>query len=193
MASASRIDDHPIDSPILNGPRIPLTPPPAPDGGLVWALSDLWRSLLAFISKYIPPIWSFFVYEIPGYNHESQEHDNWCYAAVGSSISKFYDKNSSWDQCKIVNTATNRTDCCGGTFNEEGCNQVGYLHHSKDIGSLDITGTFDKQDVGAASFSDIESSVFKDRPVAVRHNYKKGFYKGGHFTVIVGTNRFLNS
>jgi len=211
----NRTDDPSFHSSILNRPRIPITPPPAPQDGQIWTLgrsllkllSDLWGLISKSIGIITPPFSFINVYDIPGYNHEEQQHQNWCYAAVGASISKFYDPKSPWDQCNIVNELLGRNDCCEPFpyYEISSRNQPGDLASGipPSKGSLIITKTYWKKFTHvkettnvpqAYSFEAIWDAVLADEPVAIRHYYNVvGKYVGGHFTVISGANRITGT
>ncbi len=37
------------------------------------------------------------------YERQDQEQTQWCWAAVAASVAKYYDAETSWKQCTIVN------------------------------------------------------------------------------------------
>jgi hypothetical protein len=43
---------------------------------------------------------------------EHQCRTEWCWAAVATSVSKFYPDNSQATQCTVANATLNRNDCC---------------------------------------------------------------------------------
>ncbi|MCK1275632.1 C39 family peptidase [Bradyrhizobium sp. 61] len=48
----------------------------------------------------------------PDFTMQHQCHINWCWAAVASSISRYYDETSTFTQCRIADLELNRHDCC---------------------------------------------------------------------------------
>lgn len=111
------------------------------------------------------------------YWQETQEQDQWCWAAVTVSVSKFYDPASSWTQCSLVNAELNRDDCCwdGGS---SGCNRPWTLE-----APLSETNNLNWTDGSAAVFPDIAAEINNRRLLGCRIGWASG---GGHFVVIHG-------
>jgi hypothetical protein len=107
-----------------------------------------------------------------------QEQTNWCWAAVSSSVSRFYDMASTWDQCKVANSALSRNDCCGaGAANL--CNIRWCL-----AAALTATGNLRGQMLRRSlTFAEIRAEIARNSPVGSRVEWRGG---GGHFQAIVG-------
>lgn len=111
---------------------------------------------------------------------QPQLETNWCWAAVSTSISAFYNAATRWTQCLVANAALPRTDCCSAPANSDPtlCNKPWYL----DI-ALQVTSNF-RQVLGAPlSFGALQTEINNSRPVGCRIGWSGG---GGHFVAIVG-------
>lgn len=111
---------------------------------------------------------------------QPQQETNWCWAAVSTSISAFYNALTVWTQCLVANTALPRTDCCSAPANSDPtlCNKPWYL----DI-ALQVTNNF-RQMIGAPlSFAALQTEINNSQPVGCRIGWTGG---GGHFVAIVG-------
>jgi peptidoglycan hydrolase-like protein with peptidoglycan-binding domain len=108
---------------------------------------------------------------------QAQQQSNWCWAAVSSSVSHFYDPASSWTQCKVANAQLGRTDCCGGGASGP-CNVYGYL----DLGLTEV-GHFDHLQAGTTTFAVLQSEIIGSRPLGIRVAWSGG---GAHFVTAIG-------
>ncbi len=59
------------------------------------------------------------------FNIQRQEYPYWCWAAVTSSVSQFFNKDSLWTQCKVA-SACKESSCCGSDAAPK-CYQPHYL------------------------------------------------------------------
>jgi hypothetical protein len=115
---------------------------------------------------------------------ELQCHQFWCWAAVASSVSKYYDKKSTFEQCTIANIELDRTDCCDVPCHQDDVdfdrpntlgsplNEVGCLHSW--IRKSEHLRTIDRE------------ITKKERPVCLRTVWSDG---EAHFVAIVGVDR----
>lgn len=112
---------------------------------------------------------------------QHQLQTEWCWAAVSTSVSHYFDSSSTWTQCGVVNAELRQTTCCanGGS---NACNQPWYLQNA-----LTRTGNLASTS-GAAAFSSIDSEIDSGRPVCARIGWSGG---GGHFVAIVGYDEAL--
>jgi Papain-like cysteine protease AvrRpt2 len=112
---------------------------------------------------------------------QHQLQTNWCWAAVSTSVSHYYDSSSTWTQCAVANAELGQTTCCanGGS---SACNQSWYLDKA-----LARTGNFVSWS-GPADFSSVDTEIDAGRPVGVRIGWSGG---GGHFVVIAGYDEAL--
>lgn len=110
---------------------------------------------------------------------EPQEQTNWCWAAVGVSVARFYDPAHSQSQCELASVALDRNDCCSdGAADLTKCNQPWYLDRV-----LNINGNLESKRTESMSFTDVQAEVGADSPVGCRIGWFGG---GGHFAVITG-------
>jgi hypothetical protein len=54
---------------------------------------------------------------------EHQQQTNWCWSATSVSIARFYNPQTGWTQCSLVNAEFGRNDCCGAAASGAACNQ----------------------------------------------------------------------
>src|SRR5688572_7905789 len=64
--------------------------------------------------------------ELP-FQVEPQMQTQWCWAAVASSISKFYDSASAWTQCSVANAQLAKNVCCDPQAAQGECNKQSRL------------------------------------------------------------------
>lgn len=106
---------------------------------------------------------------------QHQTQTNWCWAAVSTSVNKFYHPSSTWTQCKVVNAELGQSTCCnnGGT---SACNQPWYLNNA-----LQRVGDLKSWQAGSVAYSTVVAEVNGSRPLGVRIGWSGG---GGHFVVL---------
>jgi hypothetical protein len=126
------------------------------------------------------PIWSTGTAERRrslGFTMQHQLQTNWCWSAVSTSVSRFYNPASPWTQCSLANTELGETACCadGST---DACNRDWYLDRA-----LSRVGNLQSWSGAAAPLSEIEHEVNAGRPLGVRIGWEGG---GGHFVVLAG-------
>ncbi len=112
---------------------------------------------------------------------QRQQQDQWCWAAVVASVSRFFDPNSNWTQCSLANAAFNRNDCCGSGFSD--CNRAYDTEKA-----LSITGNLQSSS-GPITLTDIAQEIDAVRPICVRIEWIGG---GTHAVVIDGYNMAMN-
>jgi hypothetical protein len=110
-------------------------------------------------------------------NISAQTESNWCWAAVSSSVSSFYNAASAWSQCLIANSAFSRNDCCAGGASTT-CNQQFYLERA-----LSITQNLKSFLQRSITFAEIQAEIGLRAPVGTRVLWNGG---GGHFQAICG-------
>jgi hypothetical protein len=112
---------------------------------------------------------------IPNFLMQSQEATQWCWAAVSSSTSRFFNSASPWTQCQIVNKQLVRTDCCSNKTSGN-CNRPNRL----DLG-LTITGNYNGSRSGGLTLIDLKPTIKNRRPIHI--HLSSGV---GHFVAITG-------
>lgn len=114
------------------------------------------------------------------FNIQPQEVNFWCWAAVASSVSRFYNPTSPWTQCAVANASLPPagTDCCINKASP-GCNRLWKLEIA-----LARTGNFQGMKSGAASVGEVTVSI-RDRhaPLGCGILWADGT---GHFVVLHG-------
>ena len=108
---------------------------------------------------------------------QHQQETSWCWSAVTTSTSIYYNQNSSWTQCKLVNDAFGLTTCCqdGGSSQ---CNRPWYLGNA-----LSITGNFDHMVSSPQTLDVVQAQANEARPLGVGIGWRHG---GGHAVALVG-------
>jgi hypothetical protein len=105
--------------------------------------------------------------------------DQWCWAAVTTSLDHHYRPASALTQCALVNTQLNRADCCvNGTSAQ--CNRPASLNVA-----LNSVGLLKGLVNAPLSFEDARSQIDNRRPVACRVTWPGGS-SVGHFVVLCG-------
>lgn len=117
---------------------------------------------------------------------EKQLKDNWCWAAVSSSIANFYDGDSGWTQCRIANAHLGKTVCCGSAAISAECDEPSRLHEA-----LGVIGIFVRMDRSPPEgsgpglpFTAIQQEINANRIIATRVGWHGS--GGGHFQAIAG-------
>jgi hypothetical protein len=109
------------------------------------------------------------------YPLNKQAQDKWCWAAVATSVDRYFDPGSALSQCEVAGEVLDRGCCPDG----EKCNQVESLDKA--------LSKFDRLDglasASALSFTEIQQQIDNRMPVCVRVEWRGG---GGHFVVITG-------
>jgi hypothetical protein len=108
---------------------------------------------------------------------QAQLQSNWCWSAVTTSVSHFFNGGSAWTQCSLASTELGLA-CCPVGSNPGGCNVPWYLDRA-----LQQTNNFNRIVAGAAAFTDVETEINSTRPLGVRIAWLGG---GGHFVSITG-------
>jgi Papain-like cysteine protease AvrRpt2 len=111
---------------------------------------------------------------------QSQEQDNWCWAATATSVSHFYNSASAWTQCLLANSVLpcpGGEDCCvDGSVSA--CDVPWHLEKA-----LSATSNLLGVRSGVVSFSDLTSLIGAGNPLGTRVEWSGG---GGHFVVLHG-------
>lgn len=116
---------------------------------------------------------------------QSQEGDNWCWAAVAVSVSRFYNSGSTWTQCSLATAELTQsteqpvpvnTNCCN---TPETCDVIWYLSTP-----LRRTGNLNTWADARASWEQLKTEIKNTRPLCVRVRWNGGTQ--AHFLAIVG-------
>ncbi len=108
---------------------------------------------------------------------QSQLQSEWCWAATSVSTAHFYDPNSHWTQCEMVNAQKKLTTCCadGGS---NACNKPGYVGDA-----LNTCNHLAGSAGGATAYPAIISQMANRNPIAIRIGWSGG---GGHAIAVTG-------
>lgn len=112
-----------------------------------------------------------------GFPMQKQQQTQWCWSAVATSTSLFYNPRSGWTQCILVNQEFNQNSCCQ-SGNGSSCNKPWYLERA-----LQRTGNLERWNAGAASFNQVQQEIDARHPLGVRIGWSGG---GGHFVILDG-------
>jgi hypothetical protein len=110
------------------------------------------------------------------YDMEMQQQQAWCWATVTVCTSHFYDSDSPWKQCSLVNDALGQSSCCNDGSTPE-CDVPWYLDKA-----LEITGNLESYSSGSESIDSLLAQLDENRPVGAR----VAFGTAGHFVMITG-------
>jgi len=112
-----------------------------------------------------------------GLDMQTQIQSNWCWSAVSTSVSRFYNPASAWTQCTLANAELGQAACCVDGSTPQ-CNRDWFLDRA-----LTRTGNLQSWVGNPVTLSDVEHEVNAGRPVGVRIGWSGG---GGHFVVVDG-------
>jgi hypothetical protein len=112
-----------------------------------------------------------------GFQVQAQLQPNWCWSAVSTSVSHFYNPASACTQCALANAELGQTTCCADGTTAQ-CNRDWYLDRA-----LTRTGNLQSWVGNPVVLGDIEHELNAGRPLGVRIGWQGG---GGHFVVLAG-------
>ena len=141
--------------------------------------------------------------KLGNFRMEPQKMNEWCWAAIASSVSKSHNQASEWSQCKIASKVLNRTCCDPDTNEAPDKNKLPDMYEKCDVTShlqsaLCVTDNYDASLTcdgegrirGRLTFDTVRREIEAKHPIGVRINryIKDGLEdeKGGHFVVIFG-------
>jgi Papain-like cysteine protease AvrRpt2 len=136
------------------------------------------RVPLAVARRRAPPVW-----ERLRFDMQHQEQDQWCWAAVSTSIANHYAGAARWTQCRVAGAELGLATCC-----EHGaaCNRSWYLDRA-----LRRTNTLDRvKNSPPSDMRAVRSEIHGQRPLGVRIGWSGG---GGHFVVVEGYRQDLGA
>ncbi|HET7230647.1 MAG TPA: papain-like cysteine protease family protein [Longimicrobium sp.] len=106
---------------------------------------------------------------------QGQQQTEWCWAAVAASVSAYFNPQSTWTQCAIVQSQqlTGCTDC-----STPACNQEWYLSWA-----LSQTGNLASTQRSTEPYHIVTGEVNASRPLCCRIAWKCG---GAHYVALYG-------
>ena len=108
---------------------------------------------------------------------QHQKENEWCWAAVSTSVSLFFNAGSGWTQCSVANKTLGQTTCCT-TPSGPNCNKPWFLN----LG-LTTTSNYASSASSAQPMSAIQTEVNSGKPIGCRIQWRP---KGGHFVILSG-------
>jgi hypothetical protein len=108
---------------------------------------------------------------------QHQQHTNWCWAAVTTSVALYYEPHGRWTQCGVANRQLGRKDCCARGAHRS-CNVIGHLDKV-----LRVVRRLARRHRAKSTFTQTGREIHAGRPLGVRIEWVGG---GGHFVTIVG-------
>ena len=119
---------------------------------------------------------------------QKQEHSDWCWSAVATSVDRYFDANSAWCQCRLASKMAKieklKVTTCGSCQKRkpipEACNRPWYLEKALKI----VHRLRGKPRPGFLSFSQILKKIEAGRPICVMVLWGKEAV--GHYVVISG-------
>ena len=111
------------------------------------------------------------------FSEQYQQQTEWCWAASTVSISHYYDPQSPWSQCNLVNQQYHRGDCCSNGAGPK-CNQPWFPERS-----LKKVGNLAKHVDDKISLDQVADQICAARPIPIGIDWSGG---GGHNPVISG-------
>ena len=115
-------------------------------------------------------------------NAELQTQTWWCWAAGSINIEKFYDANSAWTQCTLVNDQFRLNNCCGDAGRVFPCNNGNWPTES-----LRRMNRLREELLRAMTLPEVAAELAKSQPVGVDTHWQWGAPGGGgHIVVIRG-------
>ncbi len=116
-----------------------------------------------------------------GVDLQMQQQTNWCWAAVGTSTTLFFDPANPLTQCDLAGSFLKRPPgfCCTGTHGAgPQCNQTASLSQV-----LTSTSTLASVTQGTLPLQSIRAQINNAAPIAARIGWDGG---GGHFVMVTG-------
>jgi hypothetical protein len=106
---------------------------------------------------------------------EMQQGTLLCWAAVATSVARFYNPGSTWTQCTVANSVLGVTTCCAAI---DPCNQDAFLESA-----LAATANLAAPPEFRLDLSDIKMELDGKRPIGIRIGFGASV---GHFVVLSG-------
>lgn len=105
-----------------------------------------------------------------------QQQTNWCWSAVATSVSHYYNPYSDWTQCALANAELDQATCCDDGSADQ-CNKPWHLELA-----LQRTGNYAKM-TGPATLPEVEGQIDTGAPFGCRIAWRGG---GSHVVVLRG-------
>lgn len=106
---------------------------------------------------------------------QTQQEDEWCWAAVSVSVDHYFNAQSTKTQCQVVQAVLQNAGCCG---NPDTCDDPARLQDA-----LTNVQRLNQILLRPLSFSEIQAQLNADLPVCARIAWPNG---GAHFVAVDG-------
>jgi hypothetical protein len=114
-------------------------------------------------------------YVLTAFSMQTQQANNWCWAAVSVSVAIFFGAGG-WTQCRLAGQELSATCCVSPVPGP--CDRAWYLDRA-----LARVGHFDRIDYTSEPFSTVQSEINTGRPLGCRIAWAAGL---AHFVAIGG-------
>lgn len=108
---------------------------------------------------------------------QQQQMSEWCWAALSSSTTVFFNDPRAWRQCELASDQLATPNCCTGPTSA--CNRQWFLERA-----LERVGHLNRIAGAPGSLQAIVGEINAGRPVGARIQWRTG--GAGHFIVIEG-------
>lgn len=109
---------------------------------------------------------------------QPQVQTMWCWAASSVSLAAYFNANTAWTQCSLVNAERGVNTCCGADGANFPCNQGSWPE-----GPMQRVGVLRERVVSALTPAQIGAEMANSRPFAINTAWAGG---GGHILVVRG-------
>ena len=106
---------------------------------------------------------------------QTQQENNWCWAATTSSVSNFFNSSSTWTQCAVASKCLGSTCCVAPTPCDKTFTLDGPLGWTGNLQGIPVPGN--------GSQTDVQTQIDGGNPVCCHISWSGG---GGHFVAISG-------
>jgi hypothetical protein len=137
-----------------------------------------WLDLLFDLPSVLIKLMSHLRWHRLDFMMQQQHEPYWCWAAVATSVSLYYDPASTWTQCSVVNRQLGRRDCCRHG-NGSACNIPG-----SGTQALTLVGRLRQHLFTAATFNQVTAEIDAGQPLGIRIVWSGG--SAAHILAIAG-------
>jgi Papain-like cysteine protease AvrRpt2 len=114
---------------------------------------------------------------------ETQKELNWCWAAVATTVVRYYEPSNTLEQCKLAEKLTGVPNCCSSN---KACDFNEYLDDALAAANSSLTKGLNNQTLPgkALKFEAIKAEIDAGRPIGVGIQWYGE--NSGHFVIING-------
>ncbi len=116
---------------------------------------------------------------------ETQVEINWCWAAVATTIGRYYQPTKDLQQCQVAQKVTGIANCCPEV---EACDQFKALDDALSAVNAILPATLKNQLLlgKVLKFAAVRAEIDAGRPVGARIQWYGGDPDAGHFVILSG-------